>query len=255
MAQDHAPMPAAADAEEPGGKRWAGTPGSAGDEMASKPQPESYRQDRGFGQALTQLKRPGFALVLCRWRYEIATVGMAVAVIASAVCWVGIRFTLAGVAVLTCIANVAAVRPGIRRAVVARIWCLITPHRVRTCFAQAWVYNRAGQIPAVLRATATPLGERVVIWCRPGTSFEDVDSACGRLAAACWAVEVTASRNSRFAQLVYLDVIRHPHGQTATRAVPARLGSDQLRHYRPGEGFSHRRPFDVPEGPGAQDAA
>lgn len=196
--------------------------------MASKWQPASYRQDPSFGQALTQLKRPGFALVLCRWRYEIAISAIAVAVITLAICWVGIRLTLAGVAVLAGIAGIAASRPEVRRAGAARFWCLITPHRVRTCFAQAWVYNRAGQIPAVLRATATPLGERVLIWCRPGTCFDDIASACGLLATACWAVEVTASRNSRFAQLVYLDVIRHPHGQTASYDVPSRLGACKM---------------------------
>lgn len=206
--------------------------------MASKWQPASYRQNLSFGQALTQLKRPGFALVLCRWRYEIAIFAIAVAVITLAVCWVGIRLTLAGVAVLACIAGIAATRPEVRRAGVARFWCLITPHRVRTCFAQAWVYNRAGQIPAVLRATATPLGERVLIWCRPGTCFDDIASACGLLATACWAVEVIASRNSRFAHLVYLDVIRHPHGQTASYHVPSRLGAGPPRHRRPPGGYA-----------------
>lgn len=167
-------------------------------------------RDPGLGPSLTPLARPGVLVVILRWRYEIGLVSGAGAAATAAVSWVGVLWTLAGLSGLVVAAGFAATRPAVRRLALARAWCVITPHRVRTCFAQAWIYNRAGQIPAVVRATARPFGERVLVWCRAGTSFEDIDSACDLLAAACWASSVVPVRSSRFAHIVYLDVIRWP---------------------------------------------
>jgi hypothetical protein len=159
---------------------------------------------------MTPLARPGLVVVGYRWRYEIAFVVIAMGGFAIVASWAGLARTLLGLAGLPLLAGVTATRPAARRWMAARLWCVITPHRVRTCFAQAWINNRAGQIPAVVRTTAKPFGERVAVWCRPGTSFEDIESACDLLASACWSVDVVSTRSSRFAQLVYLDVIRRP---------------------------------------------
>jgi hypothetical protein len=179
------------------------------------------RRDLGLGPALTPLSRAGLALIALRWRHEFAMAGAIAAAISASVYWAGHGQTttvLVALATAAGLTSVAATRPEVRQIVAARAWCIITPHRVRTCFAQAWIYNRAGQVPAVLRARAMPFGERVLVWCRAGTSFEDIESACELLAAACWAIDVTATRSSRYAQVVYVDVIRRPVEHAATEA-------------------------------------
>lgn len=181
---------------------------------------KGWRHDLGLGPALTPLARPRLILVGCRWRYELGIASIVLGGLAAMVCLAGTGWTPAAVAGLATAVGVAAILPQVRCFAAARAWCIITPHRVRTCFAQAWIYNRGGQVPAVLSAKAMPFGERVLIWCRAGTSFDDIASASEPLAAACWAVDVIASRSSRFAQLVYLDVIRRQHRQPATGAEP-----------------------------------
>jgi hypothetical protein len=71
--------------------------------------------------------------------------------------------------------------------------------------------------------------------------FEDIASACDLLAATCWATEVIASRSSRYAHMVYLDVIRHEQRQTGTGAEP-----DVPPQPRPGEEPKRPRLFGLP---------
>ncbi len=97
-----------------------------------------------------------------------------------------------------------------RRALLARAWCIITPHRVRVGCVQARIYNRRGRLPVILRTSLEPFGERVRIWCTAGTCAEDFQSARSILSAACWAADVRIERSLRYAQLVTLDVIRSP---------------------------------------------
>jgi hypothetical protein len=184
----------------------------------------------GLGPALTPLARPGVIVLGCRWRHELIVFVVVVACLTGTVSWIGPAGTLVGLAVLAVIAGLAATQPAVRNFIAARIWCIVTPHRVRTCFAQAWINNRAGHIPAVVRATPTPSGERVLVWCRAGTSFEEIACICEQLAAACWAMAVVASRSGRFAQVVYLDVIRRPDrdGRALADPAPADPGSPQL---------------------------
>jgi hypothetical protein len=177
-------------------------------------------RDPGLAVGLTRLKRPGLLVVAFRWRHEIWITTVLLAWLTLVISWVGITWTLAALGGLAVLVGLAATLPEVRRSVTARAWAIITPHRVRTCFAQAWVNNRTGQIPAVLRAKAEPFGERVLVWCRAGTSFEDIASACDLLAATCWATEVIASRSHRYAHVVYLNVIRREQRMAGTGAKP-----------------------------------
>ena len=130
--------------------------------------------------------------------------------------------TLAGITVLGCTALLYAPT---RRYLVARAWCIITPHRVRVGCAQAWIHSRRGKIPVVLLTTRQPFGERVHIWCRAGTSAIDFASALPLLTAACWARDIRVSGNERFAQLMTVDVIR--------RLPPGQLPPDDLQPSHP----------------------
>jgi hypothetical protein len=128
----------------------------------------------------------------------VIAAGLAAALIVMAACW-----------------------PQGRRFLVARAWCIVTPHRVRVGCAQAWIHSRSGKIPAVLLTGRLSFGERVYLWCRAGTSADDLSSARKLLAAACWADDIRVTRHPRYAHLVTLDVIRR--GQPGGPAGPAHV--------------------------------
>ena len=92
---------------------------------------------------------------------------------------------------------------------IARAWCIITPHRVCVGCVQAWIHSRPGKVPIVLLTTRQPFGERVHLWCRAGTGTIDFTSARALLTAACWARDIRVNGDGRFPQLITLDVIRH----------------------------------------------
>ena len=156
--------------------------------------------------ALVPVARPNPVVAAWRWRYELGlALGLPIAVIALvhagevwAVLWVSV------------LCGVISASRAVRRLVVARAWCVITPHRVRTACAQSWVHSRGGKIPIVLLTTREPFGERTYLCCRAGTSPEDLVWARSRLAAACWAADIEIARHEHYAQLVRLDVIRRP---------------------------------------------
>jgi hypothetical protein len=164
----------------------------------------------GLEFALAPVARPNPVVAAWRWRYELGlAVGLPIAVIAlvsagevRAVLWVSV------------LCGVISASPAVRRLVIARAWCVITPHRVRTACAQSWVHSRGGKIPIVLLTTRGSFGERTYLWCRAGTSPEDLVWARSRLAAACWAADIEIARHEHYAQLVRLDVVRRPGGYT-----------------------------------------
>ena len=130
-----------------------------------------------------------------------------------AVMWIALGIGPAAVAtvgLLTLLAVTAAFPAG-RQFLVARAWCILTPHRVRVGCAQAWIHSRDGKIPAIIRTRHCPFGERVHLWCRAGISAEDLYLARELLAAACWAEDIRVLRHPGYAHLVALDVIRWSH--------------------------------------------
>ena len=195
------------------------------------PRPASTRQARaGLEYALGTVAHANPLVATWRWRYELAVVcGLAATWLAlDTVVAAGLT---AGLAVA--LASTACCRAG-RRFLAARAWCIVTPHRVRTGCAQAWIHSRYGKLPIIVLTRRQPFGERVYLWCRAGTSAADFSSAGKLLAAACWAQDVQVSRHGRYAHLVALDVIRreppaewsgHPWYDTGTPsgslAVPA----------------------------------
>jgi hypothetical protein len=167
---------------------------------------------RGMELALGSVARPNPLVIAWRWRYELdGALGLAVAVYALTSA-VGPWWALA---VIAAAAGSLAAWPTARRQTVVRAWCIITPHRVRTGCAQAWIHSRQGKIPTVLLTTAQPFGERVYLWLRAGVGAEDLIAVRPLLAAACWADDVKIARNDRYAHLVVLDVIRRSFARPA----------------------------------------
>src|SRR5262249_60120443 len=96
---------------------------------------------------------------------------------------------LAAVFVITGIP--AAIKP-VRDRINQAAWCLVTRHRIRTCFSEFIITNRTGSLPLILWARPTPVGERVWIWLRPGLSLDDLLDRLDKIAVACWATAALA---------------------------------------------------------------
>ncbi|HEY6492143.1 MAG TPA: hypothetical protein VIZ43_02645 [Trebonia sp.] len=183
--------------------------------------------------AVREVRRPGPAELAWNWRWELgllAIVAGPLAFIASELGLLGLAVTAgAGLAVgaaLLC-------WPPARHWIVARAWCLITPHRVRAGCVNAWVQTRSGRLPFVLSTSPTAYGEQVRLWLRAGITAADLHAARDVLAVACWAAEVRVFPSPSRAHLVTLDVIRGGHPDrvgptTATWPLPRHGAGDGL---------------------------
>jgi hypothetical protein len=141
----------------------------------------------------------------------------------------------------------AAIRP-VRTRINQVTWCLVTRHRIRTCFSEFIITNRTGSLPLILWARPTPVGERVWVWLRPGLSIDDLQDRLDKIAVACWATaalaEVAARSNAAFVRLdikrrdvlggtitsPLLDLIRSgaPAASRDTTEIPAALDLPQV---------------------------
>lgn len=205
--------------------------------------PSGRQRDPGLLPLFTRRARPNIFLIGCRWRIELATLALVTGGLLAAIHAFGATATFSGLAVAaSAAAFAAATSPSARQFAMAAVWTVITPHRVRTCFARNWVYNSSGKTPAVIRATATPSGERVLVLCVAGTSVEDIEAVSSSLAASCWAAHVVVTRSERFAHVVSIDVIRRP-------AQPPPAGAEQAAGEP--DPWTPPWPDDKPGAPGA----
>jgi hypothetical protein len=174
-----------------------------------RPAPYQYRDTRVPTdlRRLVSVAAPSLLVVAWRWRYEIALVSGLSAGLTAAILSFGVVPTIVAVIV---IALTILCWPTARRVAVRRAWCIITPHRVRTGCAEGLIYSSRGKIPIVLWTSHQAFGERVWLWCRAGTSADDLDSARAVLTAACWAKDIAIFFDTHHTQLVTLDVIRRP---------------------------------------------
>jgi hypothetical protein len=204
--------------------------------------------------AVSSVARPGPLGRLWHWRYELALVaGLPLTALAIGYT-LGLGWLIALAA--TALAGMAAVlawRPA-RQWLIARAWCVITPHRVRTGCVHAWVQTRDGRLPTILYTAPTEFGERVMLWCRAGITAGDFEGARDILRAACWASDVRVVVNDRRSHIVVLEVIRRlPAGRPAEgdqatpgwpyltdRAEPDGADSEEPALYA---GLGNHRPF------------
>jgi len=159
--------------------------------------------------AVRQVRRPNPIEVCWNWRWEL---GMLAATIALSV-FIAVSIGVIGLAA-TAGAGLAAVGallrwPPARARIIARAWCVITPHRIRVGCVQAWVQTRHGRLPIVLYTVPARYGERAQLWCRAGITAADLFAARHVLAVACLAAEVRVVPNVRHSHLVTLEVIRN----------------------------------------------
>ena len=204
--------------------------------------------------AVSSVSRAGLPGRLWHWRYELALMaGLPLAALAIGYT-LGLGWLIAMAATaLAVMGAVLAWRPA-RRWLIARAWCVITPHRVRTGCVHAWVQTRDGRLPIVLYTAPADFGERVMLWCRAGITAGDFEGARDILRAACWASDVRVVVNDRRSHIVVLEVIRRlPAGRPAEgdpvtpgwpyltdRAEPDGADSEEPALYA---GWGNRRPF------------
>jgi len=142
---------------------------------------------------------------LVRYLPEIVAVLLAVQVWNASVALIGRLWTVFG-AVALAVGLVWWRRS--RRWLLAALGCWLTRHRLRTALAELRLTTRAGRRPLLLWLVPTPVGERVWLWCRAGTSAEDIAEEIDGIRAACCAREIRITRDRRWAALVAVDVIR-----------------------------------------------
>lgn len=157
--------------------------------------------------------------VIWWWTPEIAT---AVTVVYGFTLLADHTGMVARIIVLVLVAGTLAGVPVVRRRIVAVAWCVISRHRLRACFNQFIISNRSGNLPLILWAKPTPVGERVWIWLRPGLALDDLQSRLDKIAVACWASTVTVEKASKSnAAYVRIDIKRRD-ALTGTIASPLR---------------------------------
>ncbi len=189
--------------------------------------PRSTRDTSGLQRLVTPVARPNPVVVAWRWRYELGAATSLGLVLAELDHVAGVAGLVVVAVTATGAAMFVGAWPPARRLAAARLRCVVTPHRIRTGCAQAWVHTRYGKIPIVVWTSARPFGERVWVWCRAGTATGDLESARDQLIAACWAQDVRITAHPRFAHLAAIDVVRRSAwlGQTQSGplwAVPER---------------------------------
>jgi len=129
----------------------------------------------------------------------VAAVGAAIGALAALAIGstLGLDWLIAMAAAATAILVATMTWPPSRQRIIARAWCVMTPHRVRAGCKQAWIQTRDGRLPVVLYTAPADFGERVWLWCRAGITAGDLVAARDILRAACWASEsqLTFSRS------------------------------------------------------------
>ena len=140
-----------------------------------------------------------------RWRTELIVLGGLLAVL----WWLSRQVTIIWAAVvLAAVIGIIFAVPQSRRFITRRFWCVLARHRFHRLCWEARLHTRAGRLPVVLWTRPTKVGERLTVWCRAGIAAEDFEQHTGELRAACYARDARVTRNTRWSQLVTIDIIR-----------------------------------------------
>ncbi|WP_219419355.1 hypothetical protein [Pseudonocardia nigra] len=142
-------------------------------------------------------------------------------------------------ALLLVVLVVVAVVPASRRLVQRRALAVLTRHRLRAVFVQCRVMNWTGNLPLLLWARPTAVGERVWVLLRVGIDGVDVERALGHIAAGCFARDARVTVVRSMTALVAVEVIRRdplagtahtsPHAAALPVARPAAPPARQRR--------------------------
>jgi hypothetical protein len=171
--------------------------------------------------------------VAWRWRTELAILTLTLAAL-----WrLSLLITLpwAGVVTGLVLAALGAL-PWTRR----RFWCVLTRHRLQRLCWEARLHTRSGRLPLILWTRPTKVGVRLHLLCRAGICAEDFTAHISELRAACFAREARVTRNTRWSQLVAIDIIRHDKlaaRNTVTSPLRAHRGQTPQTAPQPNPGW------------------
>ncbi len=157
--------------------------------------------------------------MLWRWRTELATTTTVLAVT-----WrLALAVTLTWALVIVAVAALGlVVIPHSRRFITRRGWCVLTRHRLQRLCWEARLHTRSGRLPLIMWIRPTKVGERAFVLCRAGICMEDFEAHIGEIRAACFARDARVTRNTRWSQLVTIDIVRHDP-LTAGRNIPSQV--------------------------------
>jgi hypothetical protein len=165
--------------------------------------------------------------VLWRWRTELTLI----TALAAGTWRLAHIITLTwALTVLGGLALALAVIPHTRRFITARAWCVLARHRLQKLCWEARLHTRTGRLPLIMWIRPTKVGERAHVLCRAGICMEDFEARIDQIRAACFARDARVTRNTRWSQLVTIDIVRHDP-LTAGKTIPSRV----LEHSRPGQ--------------------
>ncbi|MFB9525878.1 hypothetical protein [Nonomuraea roseola] len=159
-----------------------------------------------LNRATTPTARPNPLVVLWRWRYEI---GLPVL----------LSFAIRQLGPVVLLFAAVLLWPPARSEVWGRIRCVVLAHRIRVGCVEAYVVNRRGKIPIVLWCAPAPFGARVWVWCRAGTTPDQLEAGRQVIAAACWVSEVVVLPHPRHGHRVLLEVVCNRYGVIQGREV------------------------------------
>ncbi len=170
--------------------------------------------------AISMVARPSLIARMWHWRYELGLIAGTLLGTIGIGYTLGLGWLIATAAAAMAILIAAMAWPPSRQRIIARVWCVITPHRVRTGCTHAWIQTRDGRLPVVLYTVPAEFGERVWLWCRAGITAGDLEAARDVLRAACWASDVRVVVNDRRSHIVVLEVIRRLPAGRHTGGTP-----------------------------------
>jgi hypothetical protein len=170
-----------------------------------QPSARNHRNNPYIIDRMAVQVRHSAAGVLWRFRTELAalmtgTAGVWTLAMAVTASWLALILIMTGTAVT--------VVPQVRRFLVRRAWCVLSRHRIQKVCFETRMHTRSGRLPLVLRIHPTEVGERALIWCRAGICAADFEAHTPEIAAACYARQARVEGNRRWAQLLYLHIVR-----------------------------------------------
>jgi hypothetical protein len=173
--------------------------------MAKTQPARSHRASPYFwDEALVRGKRTAAGVI---WRFRTETTLLAAT---TAGMWELAKLVTLTWALVTFATTATAtmVLPWSRRFVTARVWCVLTRHRIQKACWELRMHTRSGRLPLVLRIYPTQVGVRALIWCRAGICATDFEERTKEIAAACYARQARVEGSKRWAHLVCVDIVR-----------------------------------------------
>lgn len=96
----------------------------------------------------------------------------------------------------------------------ARMWAVISRHRVYACLVQTRTMTPDGKLPYLYWSSPSPVGERIRVWLPAGLSSSDLENNTEALAAACYASEARVDFNRKYTHLATIHIARrNPYGK------------------------------------------